>query len=285
MDPGQDMEALWLDPQLGLGQLPEICQSESMETDYFDIMAGADLATAYDEQMQKLATLSGQLFSQINQHHNDTSPMENLEKLTAHVISSSSSLLEILKSLRDTLARQQAHTPGHMTPTFPLDTQNNTLDTATTLQILTAYIRLTQLHYTLYTRIQDIVSTSTSFSAAPPTPSTPGSASPTLPAFPSLAIGGISLAPYSRFQLKFLLQICVHHLGEIEVLLGLPAGFRVSEVGHGEGEEECSEILAGRNGGTAFLVRAIMMGAGTPVKDIGEILERLKKALEGRIQV
>ena len=76
----------------------------------------------------------------------------------------------------------------------------------------------------------------------------------------------------------------VQSLGEIEVLLGLPEGFRVSDVGDGAARE-CGDILTGQNGGTSFLVRAIMMGAGTPVKGIGETLERLKKALEGRIQV
>lgn len=287
MDSGQDMDGLWLDTELGLGQTTTIDlasayngQLHKLSGDPVNAASTVDLASTYDDQMQKLALLSGKLFTQINQHHDEVNPMVNIEKLTGHVISSSSSLLDILKSLGATLAREHQNVPGYISTAFSSDTENNTIDSVTTLHVLSAYIRLTQLHYKLYKSIHALVSTPTSAS-----PANSGSVSPTLSAFSTLEIGGTSLAPYARFQLKFLLQICAHHLGEIEVLLGLPAGFRVSEQEHGDNEGDFCEIMADRKGGHALLVQAIMMGSGTPVKEIGETLERLKKALEGRIQV
>lgn len=278
LDPGQDTEALWMDTQMGVDQLPQHAQCCKEINHSLNGLSDTEFGIAYDEDIQRLATLSGEIFTQTNLHQQNNSPMDNIRKLIAHVITSSSSLLEILISLRGTLEHQEAISTVRATALLA-ESDKRTLDTATTLQILTTYIRLTQLHYTLYKSIQALISPK----ASPPVSPTPDSAAPTPAAFPSLAIGGISLAQYSRFQLKFLLQICAHHLGEIEALLGLPAGFRVSNIE--DGGREHSGILGGPGGATTFFVRAIMMSAGMPMKEIREILEHLRKALEGRISV
>lgn len=274
----KDANMFWGSTQFDMDELPQLTSLNDTSKGPMDAQ-GAGIP--YDNHIQRLTSLSGEIFAQTNMHRNDLSPMDSIRILIAHAISSSSSLFDILSSLRETLSQQELKGVDHYTASA-LDTESSHLDTATTLQILTVYIRLVQLHFTLYTRIQAMVSPPNSPSASC-TASTPSSSYFTPPAFPSLSIGGISLAAYSRFQLRFLLQICVHHLGEIETLLGLPAGLRVSDVD--EGSREHGGLLDERNGVTPLLVQTIMMGAGAPVRGIGETLEQLKKALEGRIKI
>jgi hypothetical protein len=220
--------------------------------------------------MQQLSELSGRLFAHVNLSPRppedstsktiDTQTVR-LEQLTARVIECSVTFRSILSSA---------------TPAFS--------DTATTLQILTVYIRLAQLHHTLYIHIQSVLSSepSTITPSSNYSPSfTSNSTQSVLVAFPSLQIGGVSLSSYPRFQLKFILQICVHHLGEVEALLGLPAGFCVSEKG-----SDCSGgILHQDTGGTVLLVRTVMMEAEEMVKGIRRVLAELVKELRGSIQV
>ena len=52
--------------------------------------------------------------------------------------------------------------------------------------------------------------------------------STTPPLFPGLSLSGVSLDHFAKFQIKFLLQITTHTLGEIEHVLGLPEGYRIS---------------------------------------------------------
>lgn len=267
--------------QFHISQLPQLTPLGDTVEGPMSSYDALDSGIPYDDRVQRLASLSGEIFTQTHIHRNDLSPMDSIRKLIAYVILSSSTLLDILAPLRDTLAQQELKGAGRYTASMT-ETESSHLDTATTLQILTVYIRLVQLHFNLYTRIQAMVSPSTTPSSSSAT-STSTSAYFTPPAFPSLTIGGISLAPYSRFQLRFLLQICVHHLGEIEALLGLPAGLRVNDVD--KESEEQGGILGGRDGVTSLHLRTIMMGAGAPVRGIGETLEQLKKALEGRIKI
>lgn len=267
--------------QFQISQLPQLTPLDDRLEGSMSSNIALESGVPYDDHVQRLASLSGEIFTQTNVHRNDLSPMDSIRTLIAHVISSSSTLLDILAPLREMLAQQELKGVGHYTASM-LEAESSPLDTATTLQILTVYIRLVQLHFNLYTRILAMVSPPTTPSAFS-TISTPSSAYSTPAAFPSLTIGGISLVPYSRFQLRFLLQICVHHLGEIEALMGLPAGLRVSDVDEESREE--GGILGGRNGGTSPLVRTILMGAGAPFRGIGETLEQLKKALEGRIKI
>lgn len=273
-----DANMLWESTQFDMDELPHLTSLNNTSEGSTNPQSAK---IPYGNHIQRLASLSGEIFAQTNVHRNDLSPMDSIRILIAHAISSSSALFDILSSLCETLAQQDFRASNHHTVSL-LDTESSQLDTATTLQILTVYIRLIELHFTLYTRIQAMVSPPTSPSTSC-TVSTPSSNNLTPPAFPSLSIGGISLAAYSRFQLRFLLQICVHHLGEIETLLGLPAGLRVSDVG--EGSREHGGLLGERDGVTSLLVQTIMMGAGAPVRGIGETLEQLRKALEGRIKI
>ncbi|KAG9235751.1 hypothetical protein BJ875DRAFT_482931 [Amylocarpus encephaloides] len=197
----------------------------------------------------------------------DTDPqITRLGQLTSHVIESSVTFHRILSN-----------------PLGPVS-----FDTAATLLILTAYIRLAQLHLALYNHIRSILQTNDPPpSAAYPSPGSsnpsPSSGHPRqfIPiAFPSLNIGGVSLSAYPRFQLKFILQICVHHFGEVEALLGLPAGFCVSEQRPGSGG-----ILHQGTGGTAMLVRTVMIEADETMKGIRGVLAELVEELRGNIQI
>ena len=157
-------------------------------------------------------------------------------------------------------------------------------DTAATLQLLIAYIHLTKLHHILYTTIHSYLFYPDPLSA----PAKPSFKTLPIPAlFPSLAIGGMSLATYPNFQIKLLLQVCVHHLGEIEAGLGLPAAFRVSETGGraDAGRTQGGGVLGSSGGGTALLVRTVMEDAGDRVQGIREVLSWLREGLRGSIDV
>ncbi|KAI4168593.1 MAG: hypothetical protein LQ343_006257 [Gyalolechia ehrenbergii] len=58
-----------------------------------------------------------------------------------------------------------------------------------------------------------------------------------VPLFPGLCLDGVCLDKFAKFQIKFLLQITAHTLGEIEGELGLPEGYRVSRRRRGSGAE------------------------------------------------
>ena len=175
-----------------------------------------------------------------------------------------------------------------------------TPDTATILQLLTAYIRVTQLHHILYhtlcSHLSPMLTSSDqaliSISRCMPSAfSSSSSANNTLP-FPSLSIGGISLQPYPRIQMKVLLQVCAHNLGEIEAVLGLPAAFRVSEPDAYDASTIASSggsngggVLKASGGGTTLLVRTVMMEAGDTVQGIRELLAKLREGLRGSIDI
>jgi hypothetical protein len=222
--------------------------------------------------MQQLSELNGKLFTPINPRIvSDSSTTDAkiawLEQLVAHVITSSVAFHNIL---------------SNAAPSFEASPDDTIFleNTATVLQILTTYICLTQLHHALYMHVQSIISPPPSASNPFPLPS-PFTSTPTAPvAFPSLQIGGISLSSYPRFQWKFLLQICVHHLGEVEALLGLPTGLCVSEKGiAGAG------ILRQDTGQVSALVRTVMTENEVTVKGIQRVLAELREVLAGSIQI
>jgi hypothetical protein len=232
--------------------------------------------------MQQLSQLSGKLFAHISPSprtlgdvNTGDSQIAELEELTAHVIESSIAFYSILSNLA----------PVFNTRSTSAATFSSSDLLSRILQILTAYIRLAQLHHTLYTHIQSIISPSQSASSHSSNSShsllscTLAQSVPV--AFPSLRIGGVSLSHYPRFQLKFILQICVHHLGEVEALLGLPAGYCVSEKRDRDGRG----ILNQDTGGMAILVRTVMIEAEETVKGIRKVLAGLVEELKGSIQV
>ncbi|RAH61362.1 hypothetical protein BO85DRAFT_194900 [Aspergillus piperis CBS 112811] len=216
--------------------------------------------------IQQLCALSVKLASHmksLSSIDSDTAnnPMPRLERLAANVIESSVEFHRILSEARSMLEALDGLDPLLS-------------DTAMILQVLSAYIRLTQLYYALY---QDMNSVLMKLSDCPSHESLP---SDIFVPFPMLHIGGVSLSSYHRFQLKFVLQICVHHLGETETLLGLPADLCVSErMVQEEG------ILHQSTGEMAFLVRTIMRQAEKTVKGIRGVLAELSERTKGAIEV
>ncbi|RAL09579.1 uncharacterized protein BO97DRAFT_427215 [Aspergillus homomorphus CBS 101889] len=116
-------------------------------------------------------------------------------------------------------------------------------DITTLLQLLACYLRLRRLHNILYIYIEQYMATTAATAAFRPTSSQEtfnalGGGMGTgiqPPLFKDLHIGGAPLGDYHLFQVKFVLQIVVHILGEIEFSLGLPAVYRISKRPDDEG--------------------------------------------------
>ncbi|KAF2794841.1 hypothetical protein K505DRAFT_336579 [Melanomma pulvis-pyrius CBS 109.77] len=279
--PAFDQSPHGLDSGLGCGEA-----TRALSVPFSPNGRSSEEVSAALDTTRQLSELSGRLFTQVNCHtrRNKNNPShastDYFERLVADVLDSSVAFLNILKAFQKAVVKITQDITGPFTSED--DSGNFVPDTATTLQILTAYIRLTQLHHALYTHIQSLLSPSTSATNCP----TIMPKLPLLTIFPSLSIGGITLSAYPRFQFKFLLQICAHHLGEIEALLSLPSGFRVSAMERCAGSAGNSNgILGSGSGGTALLVRTILMEVEEPMKDIRTILAFLREELRGSIQI
>ncbi|CAI6338011.1 unnamed protein product [Periconia digitata] len=192
-------------------------------------------------------------------------PMEELGRMAADVLQSSLTFLRILKTFVDAVSADKSDTP----------------DTPATLQIVTAYIRLTQLHRGLYVQIKSLLLSSSAALAAEGSTSSHKSALPAI--FPDLALGGLSLASFARFQLKFIVQSCVHELGIIEAMLGLPAGCRVSDVGSTSPSER--PLLSACDGKMGLLVWTVLAEVEQPVHGIRDTLIELRESFRGSIQI
>ena len=94
-----------------------------------------------------------------------------------------------------------------------------TADMTTILQLLTCYIRIIHLHSIFYTQVHDCLTA----------PLTHKQQNPLPPIIPGMQVGGLLLDDFPNFQIKLLLQISTHVLGEIEKALGLPDGYRISK--------------------------------------------------------
>lgn len=103
------------------------------------------------------------------------------------------------------------------------------------LQLLACYLHITQLHNILYTAIYHYVSTPQQDDGSNNNNDNYNND----PIFPGLHIGGVHLDRFGRFQIKFVLQISAHILGEIERALALPDGYRISR----KRDDEASGIL------------------------------------------
>ena len=117
-------------------------------------------------------------------------------------------------------------------------------DVTTVFQLLTCYIRIIHLHSILYARILDHLLTSLpsrshnnnrkKFASPQHQQQQQQQQKQKLeeqqppPLFPGMQVDGVSLDDFSVFQIKLMLQINTHVLGEIEMALGLPDGFRIS---------------------------------------------------------
>ena len=93
-------------------------------------------------------------------------------------------------------------------------------DMPTAFKLLMCYLQITHLHSILYARIYRTLSEQVQ---------NDGKNSQLPPIFPGMQVGGVPLDDYGNFQVKYLLQILTHLLGEIEARLGLPTNLRISK--------------------------------------------------------
>lgn len=192
-------------------------------------------------------------------------------------------------------------------------------DMTTIFQLLTCYIRIIHLHSILYARILDHLLTSLPSpshnsngkrSAAPQQQQQqqkqqqqkPQEQQPP-PLFPGMQVDGVSLDDFSIFQIKLILQINTHVLGEIEMALGLPDGFRISARIPGTTGvletsvsvqfieatmREIETTMLASDGGGDGNGRTPGMGFGVEMKRVSLIREnlgKLRKLLKGTINI
>ena len=160
------------------------------------------------------------------------------------------------------------------------DTNPQPADVTEVFALLTCYIRILHLHSLLYSRL--------SLSLAPSLQNT-STNSPPPPLFPGLCIGAVSLDRFAKFQIKLLLQISVHLLGEIEKVLGLPDRYRISKkqnedqgIFDGAVSAQFIEMTMEEKG----MVGGVGAGGGDKedrFRSITESLVRLRKMLKGSI--
>ena len=91
------------------------------------------------------------------------------------------------------------------------------VDMTEVFALLTCYIRLLHLHFLYYSRLSDFLTSLFQKGVYLP------------PLFPSWQAGSVSLDSFAKFQVKLLIQVSTHTLGEIEIALGLPDGYRISK--------------------------------------------------------
>ena len=94
-------------------------------------------------------------------------------------------------------------------------------DMTIVLQLLTCYLRIIHLHSIMHLRLLDYLLAFL--------PHTNQHSISVPPVFPGMQIGGASLDRFGPFQVKLLLQISIHVLGEIELALGLPEEYMIGK--------------------------------------------------------
>ncbi|KAK0516975.1 hypothetical protein JMJ35_000130 [Cladonia borealis] len=146
-------------------------------------------------------------------------------------------------------------------------------DMTTVLQLLTCYLRIIHLHSIMHVRLLDYL-----LAFFPHTNQNAGSVPPV---FPGMQVGGVSLDRFGPFQVKLLLQISIHVLGEIELALGLPEEYMIGKRkrkrdGRGLLEASVSE---------GFVKRLMKEEAwrGKRVEFVRERLRDLRRVLKGAI--
>ncbi|KAL6715428.1 hypothetical protein ACLMJK_006389 [Lecanora helva] len=145
----------------------------------------------------------------------ETSIFSEFSDLTTNTTATSTSSLSeqwsspvmVSNTLRNEITANQTE------PTAPV-----VADMSTVIQLLTCYIRILRLHDILYTQIHEC------FNVYITSPNDSG-----LPVFPSIELCGLSMDSFPNLQMRLLLQIAAYLLGEIEKLLGPPAGYRISK--------------------------------------------------------
>jgi hypothetical protein len=141
-------------------------------------------------------------------------------------------------------------------------------DVATRLQLLVSYMRLTELHHSLYTAVYSYLRHSTNT-----TPSKPGQGERHDPLL-ALSLAGIALTPHPRFQLQLLLQTSTHYLACIQEALSLPEPLRLRL---GFGSLACDGASGQESAESAMLVHTLVMhDQENRLRGISEVLGRLK---------
>lgn len=155
------------------------------------------------------------------------------------------------------------------------DTRPAAADMTTVFQLLTCFIRIIRLHSIFYTQVHNYLTA---------LPSKREESLP--PIFPGMQVGGVPLDEFRNFQVKLLLQISTHVLGEIEMLLGLPDGYRISKKNpQSQGILETSvsvqfiEMMMRENGRCGFGIE------WDRIKSIRDNLGNLRVLLKGTINI
>ena len=110
---------------------------------------------------------------------------------------------------------EKSSNDGHITAHD--EAKRQPVDMTEVFSLLTCYIRILYLHSFFYSKLSDFLIKSLRTETRLP------------PVFPGLQAGGVSLDNFGKFQIKLLVQISTHVLGEIETALGLPEGYRISK--------------------------------------------------------
>ena len=166
-------------------------------------------------------------------------------------------------------------------------------DVTTVLQLLTCYLRIVQLHSIMHNRFHDYLFAYTTL----PTSQSPSTSSlnrqphhlpvAVPPVFSGLQIGGVSLDPWGTFQVRFLLQISMHVLGEIELALGLPEEYvLIGRTASGRSDSRGGGVgLLEASVSSGFVKRVMKEGEwrGQRVEVVREQLRDLRSVLSGAV--
>ena len=283
-------------------------QSQSGVLDSFRLQTSSK--NLQQRRVQELSELNITLHSQIMAADSDLSRGTSLPdasaQLASEVLKSSSAFLSLLQTffkqdqrsakimnsepIDETLSESEISdldgSPGKNTASgdcvdvsstgsqFQDESSPIAADMATVLQLLTCYFYILNLHSLSYSRTLEYLSDVGNRKVDPPL------------LFPGLQLGGMILDSYGTFQVKFMLQIITHVLGEIETALGLPEGYRVSKKSskhHGILEASVSaqfvETMMRENSRMKF-------GLGPDgISKIRENLRSLKEQVRGSINI
>ena len=284
MDIGETMG--WESGVNGLNRDPVSFNNQDENINFSAISSASRQHNIQHRRMQELSELAMTLYSQVMETGSRdgaaTTAHTLLHDLTGRVLKSSVKFLHLLTSSYLTKGAQSSNPPPHVSSSdddlSPIETSElqpspscepslrsplwensssstvcNSVDEVKAQQVdmtevfalLTCYIRILHLHSLLYSQFSDFLVSLSERGVHMP------------PLIPGMQIGGVSLDDFGKFQIKFLLQVSTHVLGEIEIALGLPDGHRISKKDrHSQGilEESVStefiEMTMGEKGRT-----------------------------------
>ena len=164
---------------------------------------------------------------------------------------------------------------------------------STVLQLLAIYLSLQKIHYLLYTAayysIVDPQNQESVSENSKPRHQTDPSLGYQVPVFKGLHLGDVSLEQFTTFQVKLVIQVASHLLGEVEHLLGLPDGCRISRGGSDQGKG-----ILGVSASPHLLrmiirdMRSPLSGLGrgcSPVQATKDRLSQLKRLFRGSVSI